>query len=164
MEDTRVTIRLLPEKAHVYQDFKDVVTKRLHSDVCYVTTMLMESFVNAVQETPNPDNPLEMNFVKQNIQINMGCDFNYYTKKARRTPSDLSEITTDTHNVLPNVLNQFPELNAKAREFWFREFQLQGLIPKQTRDPYVSTAKPKQSRWKKLIYYCKTIMRHLRMK
>lgn len=141
-DDLRVTIRLLPEKADVYEDYKKVITERLHSDICYVTTMLMESFVNAVNETPNAESPYFMNFVKQNVQVNMGCNFNYFTKKARRNAHDQAEdVVTDTHHLMPEVVNQYPDLSVKARDFWFKEFQDQGLIPKVP--PIVSTGKPK---------------------
>jgi len=158
-QDVRVTIRLLPEKADVYEDFKKLVTERLHSDVCYVTTMLLESFTNAVNETPNLEDPISLNFVKQNIQINMGCAFNYYTKKARRTPQDVTGIVTDSHNLLPDILNQYPDMNLKAREFWFKEFQSQGLIPN-GKDPYVSTGKQKHKHFfkKRLREYCMTFV------
>jgi hypothetical protein len=142
-QDLRVTIRLLPDKADVYEDYKKVITERLHSDICYVTTMLMESFTNAVNESPNADSLLMMNFVKQNVQINMGCNFNYFTKKARRNAHDPAEdVITDTHHLMPEVVSQYPDLSEKARQFWFKEFQDQGLIPKD-KDPSVSTGKRK---------------------
>lgn len=40
----KVTIRVLPEKLQVYPRFKELVTKRLGSDVCFVTTSLWEAF------------------------------------------------------------------------------------------------------------------------
>jgi hypothetical protein len=130
-KDLRVTIRLLEDKAEVYEDFKKVCTEKLHSDICYVTTMLMESFTNAVNETPNADDPMTLHFLKQNVQINMGCNFNYYTKKARRNAPDKPEdVVTDTHNLLPNVVDDVPNLSEKARKFWFEELKAQGFIPK----------------------------------
>lgn len=172
-KDVRVTIRLLPEKAQVYDDFKSVVTKRLHSDVCYVTTMLMESFVNAVNESPNVDNPVMLNFVKQNVQINMGCNFNYYTKKARRNAPDRAEdVVTDTHNLLPNVVDDVPNLSEKARRFWFEELKAQGFIPEGAsldqpiiQDPSVSTGKEQVkslSFFGKVHKYCMTFVCKLR--
>jgi hypothetical protein len=167
-KDLRVTIRLIPEKAQVYDDFKDVVTNRLHSDICYVTTMLMESFVSAVNETSNPDDPLTMHFVKQNVQVNMGCNFNYYTKKARRNAPDRAEdVITDTHNLLPNVVDDFQNISEKARKFWFEEFQAQGIIPKNKVDPSVSTGKQPMKKFSffgKVWSYCKTIVTKKRNK
>lgn len=135
--DCRVTIRLLPEKAKVYEEFKNVVTKKLHSDVCYVTTELMETFVKAVNQLPNePSSPVELRFFKQNVQINMGCNFNYYTKKARRDTHDTPEsATVEKNHVFPEVANQFPNLKQESREFWLEVFRAEGIIL----DPSVST-------------------------
>jgi hypothetical protein len=165
-KDVRVTIRLLPDKARVYDDFQTVVHDKLHSDNCYVLTMLMESFVNAVNESPNADDPLTLHFVKQNVQINMGCNFNYYTKKARRNaPSDPAEdVVTDTHNLLPNVVDDVPNLSAKARAFWFEELKAQGFISKDANldaPPSVSTPKaPEKSLpfFGKVHKYCMTFV------
>lgn len=140
-----VTIRLNEDKADVYKDFKEVVIDKLHSDVCYVTTMLMESFTKAVNGKPNPDDPTVLNFVKQNVQINMGCNFNYFTKKARRNaPDRAQDVVTDTHNLLPNVADDFPNISEKARSFWFEEFQAQGIIPKNVN--FDGTVKPRRRR------------------
>lgn len=160
-DEVRTTIRLLDGHEDVYQEYKKVVIERLHSDICYVTTMLFESFINAVNETPNADSPFIMNFLKQNVQINMGCDFNYYTKKARRTPQDLTGVVADRHNLIPEVLDQYPQLSQKARDFWFREFQEQGLIPKQQTDPFISTGKseePKVNFFRKFLKHCITFV------
>jgi len=133
-----VTIRLVDGKEQVYELFKKTVTEKLHSDVCYVTAMLMESFNQAVLQTPNPDEQLIMRFVKQSIQINMGCTFQYYTKKARRTPQDDTSVISDTHNLLPEMVNQSDAMNQKAQQFWIDELKAQGwnLSP-----PTVSTRK-----------------------
>jgi hypothetical protein len=138
-----VTIRLLDGKEEVYDDFKAVVTQELHSDVCYVVTMLMETFNQAVAQKPKAE-PIVMEFVKQNVQINMGCTFQYYTKKARRTPQDLIGVTTDKHTFLPPLLNQFPTLSKEAQEYWIKELQAQGYI---LTPP---TAKPKSTFTQKL--------------
>jgi hypothetical protein len=134
-----VTIRLLDGKEQVYDLFKKTVTEQLHSDVCYVTTMLMESFNQAITQMPNPDQQLIMRFVKQSIQINMGCTFQYYTKKARRTPQDETSIITDKHNLLPEVTNQYQNLSKEAREFWLKEFQEEGIIPPTVSTPTLKT-------------------------
>lgn len=136
-DDLRVTIRLLPEKRQVYEDYRDMVINRLHSDVCYVTTMLMESFTQAVDSTPDSSKPVILSFLKQNIQINMGCNFNYFTKKARRNLKDVPESAKiEKNHVFPNVVEQFPNLKQESREFWLELFRAEGLI----KDP-VSTGK-----------------------
>ncbi len=130
-----VTIRLLDGKEEVYDKFKALVTQDLHSDVCYVTTMLMETFNNAVTQKPSAEQAVTMKFVKQNVQINMGCTFQYYTKKARRTPQDPFTTITDPHNLVPEVVSQFPSLTKEAQQFWINELRSQGF----TVDPPVST-------------------------
>ena len=81
-ESTRVTIRLAKGKEQVYQDFKDLVIDELHSDVCYVMTMLMEDFTKTMRELPEPT---KMTLLQQNITINKGpANYYYYAKKPRR--------------------------------------------------------------------------------
>lgn len=134
-----VTIRLLPEEREVYPEFKKIVTEKQHSDVCYVLTMLMKAYNQAVNGTPNPDDPITLSFLKQSIQINMGCTFQYYTKKARRVPQDESNIVTiDRRNLLPEIVNQSGLMSEKAKQWWIEELRAQGwnLNP-----PTVSTGK-----------------------
>lgn len=153
-----VTIRLLDGKEAVYDDFKLNVIDRLHSDVCYVTTMLMEVFNQALEQNPKAE-PVMMKFVKQNIQINMGCTFQYYTKKARRTPQDDISTISDRDSFIPRFTEQFPTMRKKAQDFWIEELKAQGwdLTPpgsettkrasiqetSSSTDTTVSTAKPK---------------------
>lgn len=151
-----VTIRLLDGKEQVYEDFKETVIEKLHSDICYVTTMLMESFNQALAQNPDAE-PITMTFVRQNIQINMGCNFNYYTKKARRTPEDLTEIITDKHTLIPEVITQFPTMSANSKDWWIEELRSQGF---QIIDPSVSTAKPKSTFIIKLRHLW-SIVKHL---
>lgn len=124
-----VTIRLNRDEPEVYDDFKKVVIQKQHSDVCFVLSMLMKAYTSAVNNVPNPDDPVTLTFLKQNVQVNMGCTFQYYTKKARRTPQDETSILSDRHNLLPEVTNQYQNLNKQAREFWLHEFQAEGIIP-----------------------------------
>jgi hypothetical protein len=130
MASQTVTIRLLPEERDVYTEFKEIVSKKQHSDVCYVLAMLMKAYTQAVNSSPDPADPVTLKFLRQSVQINMGCTFQYYTKKARRTPTDPFTIITDKHNLLPEVTNQYPQLTKEAREFWLREFIAEGIIPK----------------------------------
>jgi hypothetical protein len=86
----------------------------------------------------------------------MGCNFNYYTKKARRNAPDRAEdVVTDTHNLLPNVVDDVPNLSAKARAFWFEELKAQGFISKDANldaSPSVSTP---QEPAKNLPLFCR---------
>ena len=147
-----VTIRLLDEEEHVYPEFKRIVVERQHSDVCYVLTMLMKAYNQAVNGCPNPDSALTMSFLKQNVQINMGCTFQYYTKKARRVPQDETDIVTfDRRNLLPEIVNQHGLMSEKAKQFWIEELQFQGWT---LRPP----EKPKRFAWLRRLW---SIVKHL---
>ena len=154
----RVTIRVQSGKEHVYPEFKDLVTNHLHSDVCYVTTSLWESFVEAVKNTPNPSEPILMQFLKQNIQINMGCTFQYYTQRAKRQPHNAKPIIdTSINHVFPSLLDQWQNLKPESRRFWLAEFKRLGIIP-QEQATYVSTRKRKRTNKKisKTLKLCMT--------
>jgi len=155
-KDLRVTIRLLPDKEKVYEDYKQLVTETLHSDVCYVTTMLMESFTKAVLQAPSPDAPIEMRFLKQNVQINMGCNFNYYTKKARRTIQDKETLDFTKNAVLGNLIEMWPTLKPESQAYWRKVLTEQGIIEA----PSVSTRKPESLKRKifRLLKHCMTFV------
>jgi hypothetical protein len=125
--EQRVTIRLLPESVSDYEEFKDLVWNVLHSDVCYVMGQLFRAFNQAVKQLPHADEKVEMRFFRQNVQINVGCTFQYYTKKARRCPQDAFSVVTDRHNLLPDLVDQFPQLSSKAKQFWIEELTKQGF-------------------------------------
>lgn len=135
----RVTIRVLPEKMQIYPRFKELVTKQLGSDVCFVTTELWEAFLLAMDQAPPVEKqPIEMKFLRQNVQINIGCSIKYQPKKARRYPdkewtgSDPSfpyYINRDNNPILPEIIKQWDTLQPKAREFWRKRLQEAGIIP-----------------------------------
>jgi hypothetical protein len=134
-----VTIRLLPEEREIYPEFKKIVTEKQHSDVCYVLTMLMKAYNQAVSATPELTEPIELKFAKQSVQINMGCTFQYYTKKARRVPQDESNIVTiDRKNLLPEIVNQSGLMSDKAKQWWIEELRLQGWNLQPPNKPRVS--------------------------
>jgi len=81
-------IRVPPQKQAIIDEFKELVIKDLHSDICYVTTMLLESFVKA--NRPLKD-PTIIKLVKHEITINQNCTNIYGAglKRARRViPTD----------------------------------------------------------------------------
>jgi hypothetical protein len=136
----RVTIRVLPEKLQVYPRFKELVTKKIGSDVCFVTTSLWEAFIQAMaQVPPEPSDKIEMQFLKQNVQINIGCQFNYTPKKARRTPASKTwtgqdpsypfYINRDKNPLLPEFLDQWDHMGDQARVFWLRKLVEKGIVP-----------------------------------
>jgi len=161
----RVTIRVLPEKMQIYPRFKELVTKQLGSDVCFVTTSLWEAFLTAMAENPPADQPIEMKFLRQNVQINIGCSIKYQPKKARRYPSkewtgsDPSfpyYINRDKNPILPGIIEQWDSLKPEAQKFWRERLQEAGIIqdpgspidpnitPESKSPPFVSTpAQPK---------------------
>lgn len=132
----RVTIRLPPQKLEIYQEFKYIVTELQHSDICYVIGELMEAYVNAVKQLPNPDNKTVLTFVKQNIQINMGCNFNYNVKKPKRLPHqtiidklDLeAQVKLSKNPVLPNLIEQWPTLKPHAQLYWRQQLTKAGIL------------------------------------
>lgn len=127
-KDLRVTIRLLPDKQEVYNQFKDNVINRYHSDICYVMTSLMEAFNTATLKSPNPDQTVTMTFLKQNVQINIGCNFNYNVKKARRIQHEVG--TKVGKNIFfPELLNQWDTMTKANQQFWLNEFRNKGIIP-----------------------------------
>lgn len=82
-------IRVPPQKQPIIDEFKALIKEKLHSDTCFVTTMLIESFVKAHRETPEPT---VIRLVRQNITINQNCTNIYGTslKRPRRLmPKDL---------------------------------------------------------------------------
>lgn len=150
----RVTIRVQPGKELVYPEFKDLVTKNLGSDVCYVTTALWEAFNQAIKSAPNPADPLTLRFLRQSIQLNIGCNFNYNVKKARRSPpgpGPLPEVKLDRNHILPGLLEMWPTLKPGSKQFWREKLLEAGVLPGKDRPqpreakalPSVSTGTPK---------------------
>lgn len=125
-----VTIRIPREDYEtVYLPLKELVTKKLGSDVCYTTITLYRAFLNAMNQVQQQPDHIEMKFLRQNVQINMGCNFNYEVKKRRRAPENLfpEDIITDKTNLLPNLISQFPQLTPQAQSFWIEELKRQGF-------------------------------------
>lgn len=127
--DLRVTIRLLPEKKQVYQDFKQNVIEVYHSDICYVMTSLMEAFNAATNQKPNADT-VTMKFIKQNVQINIGCNFNYNVKKARRIQHE-TELNVNKNIFFPKLIEDWQTMTDKNKTFWLQRLQEEGIIQPQ---------------------------------
>jgi hypothetical protein len=156
----RVTIRVLPEKKEVYPRFKNLVTKELGSDVCFVTTSLWEAFLIGMGKAVPPEGleNLEIKFLRQNVQINIGCQITYQPKKARRTPatpgmSQLPIIEIRKNHLMPLLLEEWRTLNAASKKFWRKRLKEEGIIPRKRRKkrtpPSVSTGTRKGSTEKK---------------
>ena len=134
----KVTIRVLPEKMQIYPRFKELVTEQLGSDVCFVTTSLWEAFLQAMDQNPPAINdPIEMKFMRQNVQINIGCQILYQPKKARRTPGTFLKtdksfpfyVEKDRGHLLPGFLDQWDHMSEKSKSFWLQRLQEKGIIP-----------------------------------
>ncbi len=149
----RVTVRVLPEKMQIYPRFRDLVTEKLGSDVCFVTTSLWEAFLIAMDEVPPmPTDQLEMKFLRQNVQINIGCNITYQPKKARRSPvtpgvSMEPLIKIEKNRFLPLLLEEWKTMNERSKAFWRERLIEAGIMPKprkrRARAPSVSTGKRK---------------------
>jgi len=158
----RVTIRVLPEKMQIYPRFKELVTKELGSDVCFVTTSLWEAFLQAMDQNPPTDQPIEMKFMRQNVQINIGCQFLYQPKKARRTPGSKAFTGSDpsfpfyvdkkNEQLLPQFLDQWETMSQKAKDFWMQRFIEKGIIPHEEPPAPPSVSTPAQDKPLKKIY------------
>lgn len=133
----RVTIRVQPGKELVYPEFKEIVTKRLGSDVCYVTTSLWEAFNQAIKNAPNPSSEVTLKFLRQHIQLNIGCNFNYNVKRSRRNPPlgpKLPEIQLDRNHILPGLIEMWPTLKPGSKAYWRKALKEAGILtPKRKR-------------------------------
>jgi hypothetical protein len=154
----KVTIRVLPEKMQIYPRFKELVTKRLGSDVCFVTTSLWEAFLQAMDRNPPADQPIEMRFLRQNVQINIGCKILYQPKKARRYPEKKQPdpgfpyfMDRNNNYILPGFLDQWDDLNEDAKQFWRERLMEKGII--QT-PPSVSSGASRDKPLKKFLKLC----------
>lgn len=125
----RTTIRIPEEKLELYQDFCKVVKDDLHSDICYVTVELWEAFLLALKNAPKPPkDPVELKFAKQNIQINLGCNFYYTPQKPRRkiTP----EVALNKNYFFPLLIEEWDTLKPEAKAYWRNKLMEAGIIEK----------------------------------
>lgn len=141
----RVTIRVQPGKELVYPEFKSLVTEKLGSDVCYVTTSLWEAFNQAIKSAPNPADPITLKFLRQHIQLNIGCNFNYNVRKSRRIPPPqtlLPEVQLDRNHILPGLLEMWPTLKPESKAYWRKRLKEAGVLPVTRRKPRTRKPKP----------------------
>lgn len=130
-----VTIRLPKERVPIYEDFKEFVIKEQHSDICYVTSSLWEAYLRGMKEIPNMEDPVSMKFPRQNIQINMGCNFNYIPRKGRRQPPGIQDplsqprVEMNKNLFFPLLLEEWETLSEEKKQFWLQRLTEQGIIP-----------------------------------
>jgi len=134
----RVTIRILKSKLDVYPKFKELVTKKIGSDICFVTVQLWEAFLQAFEKMPDAENQqkYEIKFLRQNVQINIGSTVYYQPKKARRYPNhDL--ITTEKNLYFQEVFKDFHTLKDIQKKQILDQLVKEGIVP----DPQIVAAK-----------------------
>lgn len=119
--------------------------------MCYVTVELWEAFSQAIKNAPNPSAPVTLKFLRQHIQLNIGCNFNYNVRKARRLPTGpaLPEIQLDRNHILPGLLEMWPTLKPESKKWWRKALRVAGVLePRRARKhtlPSVSTGKRKDT-------------------
>lgn len=138
----QVNVKINPGKRMIYPQFKELVTEQLGSDVCYVTVELWELFLNAMKSAPNPSETITLKFLRQNVQLNIGCNFSYNVRRARRAPPGplLPEVKLDRNHILPGLIEMWPTLTPASRAFWTKALQEAGVMPSL---PSISTGAPK---------------------
>lgn len=121
-----------------------MVKEDLHSDICYVTLELWEAFLNAMKQKPKP--PVELKFAKQNVQINMGCNFYYAPSKPRRAVTP--QLALDKNYFFPLLIEEWPTMKPEAKKFWRKRLKEAGIIPsrKRRRKRKSTSRKPKKRR------------------
>lgn len=127
----KVTVRVLAQKRQIYPRFRDLVTKELGSDVCFVTMALWEAFLNGMDQLPPLNDQLEIKFARQNVQINIGCQITYQPMKARRTPGSLSPLPTmevKKNYFFPLLLEEWETLGEPQKQFWRERLLEAGII------------------------------------
>jgi len=141
----RVEFRVNPDVDQVRVDFFKNID-RLHTDRCYILTSLMKAWNLAVSAIPDPDAKVNVATPGQSIQINIGCNFHYHTKKARRTlpTSRLPEMEMRKNTFFPLLLEEWPTLREDQKAFWRQQLINAGIMPplEQTQPP-ASTGKRK---------------------
>lgn len=82
-------IRVPLDKQPIIDEYKEIVIDRQHSDLCYVTTSLIEAYVKAFREVPEPT---IIRLFKQDITIQQNCTNIYgatLRKPRRLMPEEL---------------------------------------------------------------------------
>lgn len=98
-------------------------------------TELMESFTLAIKQLPEAK-PITLQFLKQNVQINMGCTFHYNTRKTKRLPTDRQLLEIQKNQILPNLFDMWKQLKPETQRYWQKALAEAGITqPTQTPTP-----------------------------
>lgn len=150
-----ISIRLNKDKEEVYPEFKKLVTEELHSDVCYTLTALMEAFNSAVKNIPPPEGVTEIKFLRQNVQINIGTNFNYNVRRPRRQPpgSLPPAISLKKEHFLPLFIEEMKEgiVKPESKKFWAERFREAGLLQELNELAGLPVAKKPRRRRKRAV-------------
>lgn len=76
-----------------------------------------------MDQLPPVEDQLEIKFLRQNVQINIGCQITYQPKKARRSPmtpgvSQEPIIEIRKNHLLPLLLEEWKTLNDRSKAYW----------------------------------------------
>ena len=144
-----VNYRIKHEDYAEYLEIKDFIINDLGADLCFVQWNLLRAFFNGMNKTaPLDQDKIELKFLRQNIQLNIGCQINYNRFKARRVPNPKPPVVkTDREFKLPLLLEDFPLLSKKARSFWKKQIIAREIVTVDDflclRRTLVSTGNPK---------------------
>ncbi len=151
-----VSYRIKNEDVKEYEQIKNFIIEELGSDLCFIQWNLLRAFFNGMTKTtPNKQDTIELKFLRQNIQLNIGCQINYNRVKARRLPKPQPPILkVDREFKLPLFLEDFNLLSEKSKAFWRKEIIKKGIVTKNDFDTHTlisnGKAKSKISFFRKL--------------
>jgi hypothetical protein len=99
-----------------------------------------------MDQAPPVDDQLEIKFLRQNVQINIGCNFHYAPRKARRSPGTVGAPPGSTNFVkplekkknlfLPLALDEWETLTDKQKKGLIGMMKDEGIL-----DEIVATLK-----------------------
>lgn len=132
-----VSYRIKHEDSDEYNKIKKFIIDELGADMCFIQWNLLRAFFNGMTQAPNPKNEIELKFLRQNIQLNVGCTINYNRIKARRLPKPQPPvIKTDREFKLPLLLEDWDLLSEKSKAFWRQAIIDRGIMPGPDQDTH----------------------------
>lgn len=125
----KVTYRIKKEDKAEYERIKSFITQDLGSDICFIQWSLLRAFFNGMSQSPNPKDVTELKFLRQNIQLNIGCTINYNRLKARRLPPTEPKLELDKNRFFPLLLEEWQTMSEKNKAFWLERLKETGILP-----------------------------------
>lgn len=130
----------------MYNEIKDFIIDELGSDLCFVQWSLLKAFFKGLKNSPSPEQEnIELKFLRQNIQLNIGCTINYNRLKARRLPHEIPReppVQVDRSFKLPLLLEDWDLLSEKSKAFWKQAMIEKGIL--EAPHPLTSTRAPEK--------------------